>query len=150
MVIIVKTQTALRGIPNGDRIIQVTYLKPLLRQSFGVPSTIGFIRCPVTPKGATLELCKILRDRARFCRRFRLTSFKLTMLSLSQARRLGGLHRASPVPFRGSYFTSGLHPPDATPQRLIAYLYRQWSFPLILSTRLVAHRDLPPLRKQLP
>jgi hypothetical protein len=29
-------------------------------------------------------------------------------------------HRTGP--FRGSYFTSGLHPPDATPQRLIAYL----------------------------
>jgi hypothetical protein len=46
----------------------------------------------------------------------------LTMWSLSQAPRLGGLHRASRVPFRGSYFTSGLHPSDATPQRLNACL----------------------------
>ena len=61
------------------------------------------------------------------------------MLPLSQARHLGGLHRASPVPFRGSYFTSGLHPPDATPQRLIACLYRLWRFPLISSPRFVAH-----------
>jgi hypothetical protein len=47
--------------------------------------------------------------------------------------------RASPVPFRASYFTSGLHPPDATPQRLTAYWYRQWRFPLIPSPRFVAH-----------
>src|SRR5688500_17926958 len=63
----------------------------------------------------------------------------LTMHVLSQARLLGGLHRASPVPFRGSYFTSGLHPPDATPQRLTACLYRQWGFPPITPLRLVAH-----------
>jgi hypothetical protein len=31
--------------------------------------------------------------------------FSITMSSLHQARLLGGLHRASPVPFRGSYFT---------------------------------------------
>ena len=90
-------------------------------------------------------------------RRSKLALFGLTMLPLSQAWPLGGLHRASPVPFRGSYFTPGLHPPDATPQRLIAYLYRQWSFPLIPSLRFVAHprplllhrgrlrRPLPPL-----
>jgi hypothetical protein len=29
----------------------------------------------------------------------------LAMHFLSQAGHLGGLHRASPVPFRGSYFT---------------------------------------------
>jgi hypothetical protein len=29
----------------------------------------------------------------------------LAVCFLSQARLLGGLHRASPVPFRGSYFT---------------------------------------------
>jgi hypothetical protein len=61
------------------------------------------------------------------------------MLFLSQAWRLGGLHRASPVPFRASYFTSALHPADATAQRLISYLYRRWDFPSIPSTRLVAH-----------
>src|SRR5919109_3403749 len=44
----------------------------------------------------------------------------LAMWSLSQAWHLGGLHRAAPVPFRGSSFTSGLHPPDATPQGLSA------------------------------
>ena len=62
----------------------------------------------------------------------------LTMHFLSQARPLGGLHRASPVPFRASYFTPGLHPPDATAQRLTAYWYRQRSFPLIPSPRFVA------------
>ena len=63
----------------------------------------------------------------------------LTMDFLSQARPLGGLHRASPVPFRASYFTPGLHPPDATAQRLAAYWYRQRRFPLIPSPRFVAH-----------
>jgi hypothetical protein len=61
------------------------------------------------------------------------------MHSLSQAPRLGGLHRASRVPFRGSYFTSRVHPLDATPQRLIACWYRRWRFPLISSPRFVAH-----------
>ena len=63
------------------------------------------------------------------------------MYVLSQARPLGGLHRASPVPFRGSYFTSGLHPPDATPQGLMVYLYRPRGFPPITPLRFVAHSD---------
>src|SRR5919197_3683013 len=42
----------------------------------------------------------------------------------------------------GSSFTSGLHPPDATPQGLMAYLYRPWRFPLMPSPRLVAHLAL--------
>jgi hypothetical protein len=46
---------------------------------------------------------------------------------------------AAPVPFRASYFTSGLHPPDATAQRLIGYLYSQRDFPSISSLRFVAH-----------
>jgi hypothetical protein len=66
----------------------------------------------------------------------------LAMDVLSQARRLGGLHRASPVPFRASYLTSGLHPPDATAQRLAAYWYRRWDFPSIPSPRFVAHAVL--------
>jgi hypothetical protein len=48
-------------------------------------------------------------------------------------------HRASPVLFRGSSFTSGLHPPGATPQGLNACLYRHWGFPPISSMRFVAH-----------
>src|SRR5438067_9689045 len=100
--------------------------------------TIGFIRCLASAKISSW-LSKILRDRGIVSRRLKLVLFELTMLSLSQARRLGGLLRASPIPFRGSYFTSSLHPLDATPQRLTAYLYRLWSFPLIPSTRLVAH-----------
>ena len=63
----------------------------------------------------------------------------LTMRLLSQARRLGGLHRASPVPFRASYFTSEVPPSDTTAQRLTAYWYRWRSFPLIPSPRFVAH-----------
>jgi len=67
-------------------------------------------------------------------------SVSLTVLLLSQACRLGGLHRASTVPFRSNYFTSALHPADATLQRLVAYLYRLRSFPLISSSRF---RDVP-------
>ena len=52
----------------------------------------------------------------------------LAICFLSQARLLGGLPRASPVPFRASYFTSELHPSDATAQRLIVCLYRRWGF----------------------
>jgi hypothetical protein len=85
------------------------------------------------------RLCRILRGRGTLSRRLKLALFELTIVSLSQASLLGGLHRASRVPFRGSYFTSGLHPPDATPQRLIVYLYRQWRFPLIPSLCFVAH-----------
>ena len=50
--------------------------------------------------------------------------FELTISPLSQARPIGGLHRAAPLPFRSSYFTIGLHPPMATLQRLKACLYR--------------------------
>jgi hypothetical protein len=70
----------------------------------------------------------------------------LTMHSLSQARRLGGLQRASPVPFRASCFTSSVHPPDATAQWLTVCLYRRWRYPLIPWPRFVAHLvedDLP-------
>jgi hypothetical protein len=63
----------------------------------------------------------------------------LTVDILSQVRPLGGLHRAAPVPFRGSYFTLGLHPPSATPQGLTVFWYRRWTFPVIPSPRLVAH-----------
>jgi hypothetical protein len=69
-----------------------------------------------------------------------LSSFRvLALWFLSQAWHLGGLHRASPVPFRGSSFTPGLHPPGTTPQGLNACLYRHWGFPPISSMRFVAH-----------
>jgi hypothetical protein len=74
-------------------------------------------------------------------RRSNFALFELTMLSLSQAWHLGGLHRAAPVPFRASYFTPALHPAGATAQRLIAYLYRRGDFSSIPLTRLVAHVD---------
>jgi hypothetical protein len=43
---------------------------------------------------------------------------------------LAALHRASPVPFRASCFTSGLHPPPATAQQRTDYLYSRWSYGL--------------------
>jgi hypothetical protein len=43
--------------------------------------------------------------------------------SLVKPGVLAALHRASPVPFRGSYFTAGLHPPAATPQGLPTRLF---------------------------
>jgi len=36
------------------------------------------------------------------------------MRSLSQAPRLGGLHRTSRLPFKVSFFTSAEHPANAT------------------------------------
>jgi hypothetical protein len=108
-----------------------------LRTSSGVTNAVGCGRCPVD----------LVRD-ARYARYnvaggpfpVGLSSLRLlTMYFLSQAGRLGGLHRASPVPFRASYFTPRVHPLDATAQRLTAYWYRQWSFPLIPSPRFVAH-----------
>jgi hypothetical protein len=47
---------------------------------------------------------------------------------LSQAWPLGSLTRTSPVPFRGSCFTVGLHPLDATPQWLIPCLIQGMEF----------------------
>src|SRR5215204_4688902 len=99
----------------------------------------GFVRCPVAVGAINSQLCRIFRDRGYLSRRSKLASVGLTLLPLSQACPLGGLPRAAPVPFRGSSFISGLHPPDATPQRLTAYLYRRWDFPSIPSLRFVAH-----------
>jgi hypothetical protein len=108
------------------------------RSSFGHDHTIGCGRCPVYP-GRNPRLCKILRGRGMLSRRLNPASFALTMRSLSQAPLLGGLQRASRVPFRASYFTPGVHPPGATAQRLTAYWYRQQGFPPIPSPRFVAH-----------
>jgi hypothetical protein len=102
------------------------------RSSVGIGCTIGCGRWPI---GQDLE------PGVRFPVGFSLLRF-LTLCFLSQARPLGGLPRASPVPFRASYFTSGVHPPDATAQRLIACLYRRWRFPLIASLCFVAHNTL--------
>src|SRR5262249_10085304 len=53
----------------------------------------------------------------------------------------------SPVPFRGSCFTTGLHPPEVTPQRLVARLYGRQSYgfspSLIPTSRLAAHIPSP-------
>src|SRR6266508_3682298 len=99
------------------------------RSSFGPNFAIGCGRCPIVQG---------LEAGGRFPVGF--SSLRLlTMHFLSQAPHLGGLHRASRVPFRASYFTPGLHPPGATAQGLIACLYRRRGFPPITSLRLVAH-----------
>jgi len=85
------------------------------------------IRVRSLPRGlvaATSQVCRILRGRVRVSRGLKSAWFELTISPLSQARPLGGLHRAAPLPFRSSYFTAGLHPPMATLQRLEACLYR--------------------------
>jgi hypothetical protein len=64
------------------------------------------------------------------------------MSSLSQAPLLGGTASHRKGHFRGSYFTTGEHPPAATPQRLTAHLNGLWSFPLIPPPRLVAHSPI--------
>jgi hypothetical protein len=73
-------------------------------------------------------LCRRLRGGVPVYRRLKPAWFELALSPLRQAWRLGGLHRASPVLFRGSCFTTGLHPPVATPQRRIACLYKRWSY----------------------
>jgi hypothetical protein len=45
-------------------------------------------------------------DRGRVSRRLKPALLDLTVSSLRQAWLLGRLHRTSPVPFRGSYFTA--------------------------------------------
>jgi hypothetical protein len=92
----------------------------------------------------TSRLCKVLHGRGELSRRLTSASFVLTMRSLSQAPHLGGLHRASRVPFRASFFTPGVHPPGATAQRLTVHWYKRWSFPLIPSPRFVAHMATSP------
>ena len=87
----------------------------------------------------TSQYASLLRDKGTLSRRSKSALFELTMLFLSQACRLGSLHRASTVPFITSYFTLALHPANASVQRLIAYLYRLWSFPLIPFLRFMAH-----------
>src|SRR5215831_15719902 len=104
------------------------------------PTVAGaVVRCPVSVRGPISGLGRILRGRGEVSRRLNPASFGLTILSLSQAWPLGGLPRAAPVPFRASSFTFLLHPRNATAQRLIAYLHRLWSFPLIPSLCFVAH-----------
>jgi hypothetical protein len=102
-----------------------------LRSSFGISNTIGCGRRPIVQG---IEAGVPFPVGLSFLR-------LLTMCFLSQAPHLGGLHRASRVPFRASSFTPGLHPPGATAQRLIACLYRRRGFPPITSLRLVAHAD---------
>jgi hypothetical protein len=132
-------------------------LRPLWLEYFGVQSrqlivyygNFEPICCPVHPWATTPQVSRILRDRVWFSRRLKLTSVELAMLPLSQASPLGGLHRASRVPFRVSCFTSDEHPSDATTQRLIVCLYRRWSYRPVKVIRsfqshaYVAHIDEP-------
>jgi hypothetical protein len=146
------THPAPRGIPTRQRVNRLTSANLWAgspgsqpRSSLEAISVLGCGRCPVD-----------LVIDARYARynvagvRFPVGLSSLRLLTvhvLSQAWLLSGLHRASPVPFRGSYFTSGLHPPDATPQRLIACLYRRWGFPPITSLCFVAHNSNRTSRK---
>ena len=61
----------------------------------------------------------------------------VTLLPLHQAWPVGGLSRASPVPFRASYFTTGLHPPAATAQRCTEYLYTRRDYRLTCASLFV-------------
>src|SRR4051812_23952518 len=63
-----------------------------------------------------------------FSRRSIPASIALAMPSLRRAPRLGGLSRASRVPFRASSITAEEHPLAATAQRRIPCLYKGWSY----------------------
>jgi hypothetical protein len=125
------TPAALCGIPTDQRVIQVNLWDPLgwypLLTFLGHPMRCG--RCPIRRGLEAGALFPVGLSSPR-C---------LTLCVLSQARLLGGLPRAAPVPFRASSFSPGVHPPGATAQRPIACLYRPWRFPLMTSLRLVAH-----------
>jgi len=108
-------------------------------------------RLPVNPVSSPCrqrhELCRVLRGGGTITRRSKSAWFGLALPSLRQAWLLDGLHRISPVPFRGSYFTAGLHPPVATPQRRMPCLYRSWGFRCptawpIARPRFVAHNEI--------
>jgi hypothetical protein len=66
-----------------------------LRSSFGTSYTIGCGRCPIVQGVEAGEPFPV--GFSSLC--------LLTVCILSQAPRLGGLHRTSRVPFRGSFFT---------------------------------------------
>jgi hypothetical protein len=138
------TNPVLHGIPTGGRVISGRLPHPLgwysVETSLGSPS--GLSRCLVSARALISQLCRLLRGRGIISRRLKPASFEFTMRLLSLAPRLGGLHRASWVPFKASSFTSGVQPPDATAQRLIVCLYRLWRFPRIPSVRFVAHTKL--------
>src|SRR5262249_7385796 len=71
-----------------------------------------------------------LWGRANVYRRLKPASLALALLPLCQAWHLGGLRRASPVPFRASSVTNGFHPPAATAQRHAGRLYGRQSYGL--------------------
>jgi hypothetical protein len=59
-------------------------------------------------------------DRGVVPRRLKSASFALTMRSFSQAGHLGGLPRASPVPFRGMLLTRTERPASLSPNGSLA------------------------------
>jgi hypothetical protein len=112
------------GIPAGNRVNEVAYFTLSGRSS----SASGIQKEADRP--SEYSCCPIVQDlEAGGNFPVGLSSLRvLAMWSLSQVWHLGGLHRAAPVPFRGSSFTSGLHPPDATPQGLSACLIQALGF----------------------
>ena len=92
--------------------LQINLMQPLGRQlrriCLGTP--IGVVRCLVD-SGHNPRLCRVLRDRGVISRRLTPTSLGLTIVCLSLARRLGGLHRASSVPLSGRLALTRQEPP---------------------------------------
>src|SRR5258708_5183414 len=85
-----------------------------------------------------------LCDRGPISRRLKSASFVLTVRPLYQAGPVGGLCRASPVPFRASCLTTGIIPgsfrPNDTPTAWTASGATGLRPSLIPPPRLVAHR----------
>jgi hypothetical protein len=117
-----------RSFPSA---LQMNLMQPLGRQiavlCLGTP--IGAVRCLVD-SGHHSGLCRILRDRGMVSRWLTPTSFGLTIACLSQARRLGGLPRASPGPLSGRLaLTRQEHPWwDRVPIRLAGCLEQPAAF----------------------
>ena len=99
----------------------------------------GYGRCPVSARVPISRLCKILRGRGKVSRRSIPASRALTMRSLSQARHFGGLHRTSPDLLGAALSPlTCIHQP-LRPKGSSPIWYKLWSYPLIASSRFVAH-----------
>jgi hypothetical protein len=133
-----QTQAALCGIPNVARLSRW----PGEAGSWNIqlpatPTRQEYVQGSLAvPPRASSQLRRVVAysvlrpagDGGYLSRRSKPASFGLTMQPLSQAPPLGRLRRASRLPFRGSCFTNGDHPPRLRPNgsRLPVQAWRYW------------------------
>jgi hypothetical protein len=145
-------QSPLWGIPTGNGISQVNHYD-LACVSKG--TTQGMRNCLCKPSSSQLLSHHAGCDRGGVSRRLKPALLDLTVSSLRQAWLLGRLHRTSPVPFRGSYFTAesifGSYAPTAHRLPVQPMGLRSVMLPSsIPPVRFVTHPGAPSLSKRLP